>query len=335
MAEESSQAIADLPTGEPIPSSSPPPSSKKPSPLPLRALLAAAPSNIDAFLAHLHRCLQTPSGIDTVLLFLCYTSRFNSAALTSLSQSLLRRSARELIALAFTLPPRTTVLFSVPGKSPGKSAAAELALLLAGRLKSLASLISELRMMMRLWGLLGMYFWGKGLANKLLAARQAKVTTDGGEKTGDDAAAAPKESPLVTAVAWTQWLSCVVFQALENGAYLSSKGVLGWSPQAQARAYSIGTKAWGVYVAVELGRLAAEIVAKRRAAREPSVSAADAESAKTELVGLRTEFVRNAAWAPLILHWSSEKGLVSDMTVGLLGSIPGVMQMRRLWRETA
>ncbi|KLU89109.1 hypothetical protein MAPG_08085 [Magnaporthiopsis poae ATCC 64411] len=56
--------ISSLPTGEPVPASTPPVPAPKGSPVPITALLAAAPANLDAFLAHLHRCLQTPSGVD-------------------------------------------------------------------------------------------------------------------------------------------------------------------------------------------------------------------------------------------------------------------------------
>ncbi|KAI6282835.1 hypothetical protein MCOR14_010488, partial [Pyricularia oryzae] len=59
----SSAEITSLPTGEPVPSSTPPANVKKAA-VPLSASLAAAPANVDAFLSHLHRCLQTPTGID-------------------------------------------------------------------------------------------------------------------------------------------------------------------------------------------------------------------------------------------------------------------------------
>ncbi|KAL2156291.1 hypothetical protein VTH82DRAFT_1036, partial [Thermothelomyces myriococcoides] len=151
--------VADLPSGEPIPSSTPPSKTPKRRSIPLVALLAALPSNVDVFLTRLDKCLATPSGIDTVMLLLCYTSKLGASVLSSLSQSALRRSAREWIALVAALPRGTTVLFSSPVSEGNTKAtvhpAAALALLLSKRLSALSSLLSEARMILRLWALLG------------------------------------------------------------------------------------------------------------------------------------------------------------------------------------
>ncbi|KAI0389997.1 hypothetical protein F5Y17DRAFT_446699 [Xylariaceae sp. FL0594] len=315
-------AIADLPTGDPVPSSAPAPV-PKPKPFPLRELLTAAPSNIDAFLAHLQRCLATPSGIDTVLLFVCYSSRLSSAVLTTLVQPALQRSAERLIALAEALPPSTTLIFSAKAL-PSSSVA--LVLELAKRLKALSGLTSEARTIMRLWGLLGMYFWARRL---VLNLRERKARAEG--KT---------ESRLDTTIAWSQLATCVVFQALENVAYLSSKGVMGLSPAAQAKAARWSARFWGSFVSIELIRLFYDSAKRGRRTQSEKFA-----GGKTVAVVEREErewkdtwrksVVRNLAWAPLTLHWSLEQGLVSEMAVGAIASIPGVIQMRDLWRATA
>jgi hypothetical protein len=38
------------------------------------------PAGLDTLVAHLHRCMQTPAGIDTVLQFLCFSSGLGAAA---------------------------------------------------------------------------------------------------------------------------------------------------------------------------------------------------------------------------------------------------------------
>lgn len=321
--------IADLPSGEPIPSSTPPSSTPKRKPLPLGALLAALPSNADSFLTRLDKCLSTPSGIDTVMLFLCYSSRLSASVLSSLSQSALRRSAREWIALVAALPRGATLVFSAPvtsaaaagGKTTLPSAAA-LALLLSKRLSSLASLLSEARMIMRLWALLGMYFWARGLLRRIFL-RQPPPPASAAEK---DKPPAPSSRPGVaeTAVELTRLALCVTFQSLENVAYLSQRGVLSLTAAQQVRAYRWSARLWAGYVGIELGRLAAE---RFGPAAPPQSAAQRAEWTK--------KTVRQLAWAPLTLHWGSEKGLVSDMAVGLLASIPGVIQIRDLWASTA
>ncbi|KAL2156290.1 hypothetical protein VTH82DRAFT_1035, partial [Thermothelomyces myriococcoides] len=121
---------------------------------------------------------------------------------------------------------------------------------------------------------------------------------------------------------------CATFQALENGAYLSSRGVLGWSPDRQRDAFRWSARLWGAYVGIEIGRLAAE----RFGPGGGTPFAARSAREKNEWA---KKMARQLAWAPLTVHWGSEKGLVSDMTVGLLATIPGVIQIRDLWASTA
>ncbi|KAK4241869.1 hypothetical protein C8A03DRAFT_40705 [Achaetomium macrosporum] len=314
--------VADLPSGEPIPSSTPPARTPKRRPLPLGALLAALPSNIDAFLTRLDKCLSTPSGIDTVMLFLCYTSKLSASVLSSLSQSALRRSAREWIALVASLPRGTTVVFSSPaaasaGAKTTLPTAATLALLLSKRLSALSSLLSEARMILRLWALLGMYFWARGLIRRTLLPS----STNDAEK---ESSSTSSSSKAATALEYLRLILCIIFQALENGAYLSSRGVMSWTPAQQGRAYKWSARFWAAYVGIELGKLAAE-----------RVGGGFHSKTKAERSEWTKKTARQLAWAPLTLHWGSEKGLVSEMTVGALASIPGIIQLRDLWASTA
>lgn len=328
--------IVDLPTGEPIPAA--PESSKASSAdtAPSKTtdpptLLKALPTTTDAFLSHLQRCLATPSGVDTLLLFICYTSRFTGAALTNLSQTLLRRSARELVALALTLPPKTAIIFSTTttgATTAATNAPARLAALLGQRLKNLGSLASEARTIARLWALVGMYFWAKRLTLKLFTP--AKAAEGSGSGSSSSSSSSDK---LVALLDWVQFLSCAAFQVLENGAYLSGRGVLGWTPAQQGRAYVMGSRWLGVYTALELGRLLARLVAAK-GAHQAAGAGAGAEE-REQLDTLRRSMAINLAWAPLTLHWSLEKGFLNDLAVGAGGCIPGVLQMRKLWRDTA
>ena len=324
--------IADLPSGEPIPSSTPPAKPPKGQPLPLGALLAVLPSNIDSFLVRLEKCLSTPSGIDTVMLFLCYTSKLSASVLSSLSQSALRRSAREWIALVAALPRGTTVVFSSPVTAAAAAGAkttlptsAALALLLSKRLTSLSSLLSEARMILRLWSLLGMYFWARRLLRHTFSSSSSSsttTTTTTEKSTPTDNK--PTPTKLASLLEYLRLALCITFQSLENGAYLSSRGILSWTPAEQGKAFKWSARFWAAYVGIELGRLGAE--------RFGAGTAITTAAAKREWT---KRAVRQLAWAPLTLHWGSNKGLVSDATVGVLASIPGVIQMRDLWASTA
>ncbi|KAI1203209.1 hypothetical protein F5X97DRAFT_285284 [Nemania serpens] len=314
----------DLPSGDPVPSSAAPVPAPSPKPLRLRELLAAAPSNVDAFLAHLQRCLSTPAGIDTVLLFVCYSSRLTSAALTSLVRPALQRSAARLVALASALPPSATILFAARDLP---SSGVALVLALAKRLKALSVLTSEARTIMRLWGLLGMYFWARRLVLKRRQQSQSQS-----QQSGDDR--------FETSLAWSQLAACVVFQTLENGAYLASRGVLDWAPATQGRAARWSARFWGSFVGLELVRLFYESSRRARRTRADkfaggkTVAVVEREEREWTAAWRKT-VVRNLAWAPLTVHWSLEQGLVSELGIGALASIPSVVQIRDLWRSTA
>ncbi|KAM7223696.1 hypothetical protein V8F06_000712 [Rhypophila decipiens] len=314
--------VADLPSGEPIPSSTGISSVPKPQPLPLRALLSATPSNLDAFLARLNKCLSTPSGIDTVLLLVCYSSKFAAHILSHLSRSILQRSAREWLAVLASLSAKTgsTVIATAEIPSTAKTAAAAGALSLAKKLNNLSSLTSEARTISRLWALLGMYFWGRGLVANILARRRSSPSEKGEEK---------KESKLDLLISATQLSLCIALQGLENGAFLSSKGVMSWTPATQGWAYKWSVRCWAMYIGVELGKLAAE--------RFGPSAGVTTLTTKEEKQAWRNKFARNLAWAPLTVHWSVDGGLagVNEGVVGLLGSIPGLIQMRELWASTA
>jgi hypothetical protein len=278
---------------------------------------------MDAFLTRLDKCLSTPSGIDTVMLFLCYTSKLSASVLSRLSQSALRRSAREWIALVATLPRGTTLLFSSPAAGAGTTAipsAAALALVLSKRLASLSSLLSDARMILRLWSLLGMYFWARNLLHKTFSK-----PTPTSEKS-ISTTTTPPASKTATLIDFTRLTLCITFQTLENLAFLSSRNILSLTPAQQGAAYKWSARFWAGYVGIELGQLLA-------------ARFGPAAQYKTQSQAEKTEWtkktVRQLAWAPLTLHWGSDKGLVSETTVGVLASIPGVIQMRDLWASTA
>ncbi|KAI0104906.1 hypothetical protein F4776DRAFT_647829 [Hypoxylon sp. NC0597] len=326
--EVATSSTADLPSGEPIPSALPAPA-PIPKPLPIKEVLVAAPSNIDAFLAHVQKCLQTPSGIDTTLLFLCYSSRLGASVLETLTRPAIQRSAKQLLALAASLPPSATLVFSAKAlPSHGVARILEL----AKRLRAFSAMLSEARTFLRLWGLLNMYFW----LRRLVLARKQQRAAD--EKDGIKSS--NKEDKLETAISWLQLGSCIVFQALENGAYLASKGVLGWAPATQRRASLWSARFWAAFVGIEVGRLFYESHRRGLRSREEKFAggktAAQVQAEEMEWNDAwKKSVARNLAWAPLTVHWSTENGLLGEMAVGALACIPGVIQMRDLWRRTA
>lgn len=307
-------AVANLPTGDPLPVPSPP--TAKPPKIPLSTILAAVPGNLDAFIIHLHKCMQTPSGIDNVLHVVGYCARLSANILDTASHAVLENSAHKLISLAFSLPPNTTFLLS---SAPAAAPFASLAIKLATRLRALSTLLSDSRTFLRSWGLLGMYLAARSFIPGLL---RKKSSSD--EKKPEQTAAESLDKTIVLA----QLISISAFQALENAWFLSSKGVFGLTPQQQGIAAKASTRFWMTYVGLEIGRLLVEYHRK--------TTGGDVESAehKAWKEGWRRNLAKNVCWAPVTVNYSFDGGL-SDTTLAVLGLIPGLISIRQLWKDTA
>lgn len=326
-----------LPSQIPSSGSTPQPIAK---PTSVFAVIRTFPSNTDAFLGRLQKCLSTPSGTDTILLLLCYGSKFVSEVLAGAGITTLRYKARQLVALVLSMPrsssdASTSAAKLVIGPAPDTSLAAQF-LGVSERLKALSGMLSDVRAFSRLWGLIGMYFWAK----RLIGASKANVP-----------ASSQPPKMLDTIVAYASLITCIVFQSMENVAYLGSKKVLPVSPKTQGDLFRWSSRFWALYVGLDMGRLLRELIDRRntqqqrrvtgaKAATENMDPAAATEAGKTHdeeekvwLAKWRRQFLRQCAWAPLTLHYSSEKGLLSEALVGLIGSIPGFIQVGELWNE--
>ena len=311
-------------------------------PTSVASALASLPSNTDAFLGRLQKCLSTPSGTDTILLLLCYSSKFLSNVLASASISTLHHRARQLVALALSIPAKSgsnasaTVAAAEVLLAPASATGLPAHLMaLSTRLKALSGMLSDVRAFSRLWGLLGMYFWAK----RLLLRKPAV------------AAGTKPPKAIDTAVSYASLGTCIIFQAMENVAYLGSKNIIPVSPKRQGELFRWSSRFWALYVGLDLGRLLRELVDRRNTRQERRVARAKAaaenmdpaaaveagrsleDEEKEWLVKWRRQFLKQCAWAPLTMHYSAEKGLIGEGMIGLLGSVPGILQIGELWKE--
>jgi len=279
----------------PLPSVPTPP--PRPSLSTLRAWLPLYAKRTDRLIAHLNRILSTPRGIDTLLLTIGYSSLLSSKLLASISLHQLRHRVARLISAISTLPKDATVVIDA------SSVPAPRLLRLAQSLKALSALISDFRNFMRLWGLLSIWRWGRGLIDS------------------------PPADVTQKRIAWAQVAVNVAYQYLENGAYLASKGVLGWDKRKQSWAWAWSSRFWAAHVGLDIYRLLYELSLMRE----------KSEKGEPEQVEARwkREMATNLAWAPLTLHWSTETGLVGEFWVGFLGSIAGVIRLSQVWKSTS
>lgn len=334
--------------------------------MPAGQTISRSAAAADAGITHLSRCFATPAGTDAVLLFVGYTAKALAVALGTAGERL-APSAEAVVVGVGRLPDRTVLVTSAAAGSvvvsPRRLSAALALLSTSARLRALSGAISDFRTFSRLWGLLGLYAW----LRRLVVTRSR------------------------SALAWTQLVACIAFQALENWAFLADKGVLdpprkAWGGSAKGL-YRWSARFWAVHVALELGRLGAEGIARNRAivarraqraaqtlpprsalagekvrdtaertAESAVLGAAEGATAAEEraesaaMVAPEVDeaqhaawrdawgraLTRNLAWFPFTLQGSFEGGIgLTEGRAGLLGSIPGVMGMVELWRQTA
>jgi len=133
-------------------------------------------------------------------------------------------------------------------------------------------------------------------------------------------------------IAWAQVCVAVVYQVLENGAYLASKGVLGWDARKQTRAWMWSSRFWMAHVGLEFTRLGYLWSEK---ARLRSKGKATVEVEEEENRAWRRDLVSNVAYAPLTVHWSLEEGVVGDFWVGALGTVAGGVGFAQVWKNSA
>jgi hypothetical protein len=196
--------------------------------------------------------------------------------------------------------------------------------------------IGDFRIFVRLWGLAGLYVWARGLAQTPL---------------GKEAGAKER---VVRRITWAQITSLALFQVLENGAYLASKGVLtsdAWSGEAGKRRegawWMWSSRFWAAHVALELVRVGALRYYETgdTASRTEKDIVGDGEKEGKLLAGQKRrerwiwwrDAVSNVAYMPMTLHWSveAERGFLSDWGVGLLGAIAGGCLLLDAWKQIA
>jgi hypothetical protein len=294
--------------------------------------LAKTAHTIDRNLVRLSKLLSTPAGIDTLLCTTSYTltlvhallSRILDRKLTNLATTIAEKASPILL-------PGETLTVTVP-----TSATTTLIAQTVGSSKALSDTIAEYRIFVRLWGLVGMYTW----ARSTYLARLPNNAT--------------KKEKILRGITWGAIASCFGFQVLENGAYLSSKGVLtsvGWAGEGgkarENKWWLWSSRCWAVYVGFELARLG---VARYYEPRSTSADAIRQDDGEKEDKIKREEAVRaekreqwvwwkdlasNVAYAPMTLHWSMEQGLLSEWGVGTCGIVAGGALLADAWGKTA
>jgi hypothetical protein len=291
--------------------------------------LTTAARSTDRNLIHLSKLLSTPSGVDVLLCTTSYTLTLVRALLSRLLERKLANIATDIATKADgILLPGETLIATLPAPTSTKVIAQ-----VVGSSKALADTIADYRIFVRLWGCMGLYTWAR-------ATYLDDLPQD-----------ASRKEKTLRGLTWAAIASCVGFQVLENGAYLSSKGVLttaGWAGDAgkirENKWWLWSSRFWAVYVGVELARLGVmkfsydEPLKKVEGDGEKEDKMLNEERVKA--AKLREwlwwkDLASNVAYAPMTVHWSLEQGMLSDWGVGACGIVAGGALLADAWRRTA
>ncbi|KAJ5239207.1 hypothetical protein N7468_003826 [Penicillium chermesinum] len=204
---------------------------------------------------------------------------------------------------------------SAPSKTPSEASL---------RWKALSSLASETRYTLRLFGLIPLWVWGSETIKN------------------------PPADPVLHALTLGQVISNVVYQFLENAAYLASKGIISkrfiekYGGVAKWDLWSI--RGWFGHIFLQFFVLWRERVLRNRrlaakkaagGAKSQELSAEEAEQLRLEIRNWKKSLVNNVVWAPLCLHWCLEKGIgIPDSLHGLISLMAGAWGIGDRWVAT-
>ncbi|MCJ1433288.1 hypothetical protein MMC27_002647 [Xylographa pallens] len=275
-------------------------------------------SRTDSHISRVNRLISTTSTLDTTLLTVTYTLHLLHALLkriTTLRLSIAAKSLHNLLVqLPYVLPPAST-FFATLTPSP-----ASRLFRLTTSTAALAALIDDVRIFLRLGGLLSIYTWGASVYRS------------------------PPQDRVLRSITWGQVGACALFQYLENGAYLGSKGVFAFGNEKVNKWYVWSSRFWMAHVVLEFGRLARQWSLNREgiASKDLGSEKQGEEIDHGQILARREEEDRewwkqvyvNAAWFPVTVHYGSESGLVGEAQLALLGLVAGVLGIRDAWKAT-
>jgi hypothetical protein len=163
------------------------------------------------------------------------------------------------------------------------------------RLKTLSGKLSDVRILLRLHGIIPTYQW-------MLATH-----------------ASPPTDPTLATVAKLQTYANMLYFPLENAAYLGSHSIIPINKRTETDLWLWSCRFWAAHVALDFVRLWKErqIHIKGKAPEKGDEKEWDRK--------WWAQLVMNLAYAPLTVHWSLEKGLgFKDVEIGYLGVIAAV-----------
>ncbi|KAL4768183.1 hypothetical protein BDW60DRAFT_198293 [Aspergillus nidulans var. acristatus] len=273
-----------------------------------RRLLAAL-LTADRLNGRLNKILSTSAGQERLFAFIQYTSHILHHLLASAPWIALQ-TRLSLLARLRSSNSRGPSDSASTGKAAAPSTATK-----KPRLLALSSLMSEARYILRLLDLPTLIAWGSATLKS------------------------PPADKTMYALTLLQVLANIIYQALENAAFLTTKGVIPeqllkrWGGAAKVELWS--TRAWLGHIVLQYFVLwrAREL---RKKAEIEELSEEKQKELKAEVRAWKKSLVNNVCWTPLCLHWSFENGIgFPGPLVGVGSFMAGAWGFADLWASTA
>ena len=283
----------------------------------LRSLLRKCSTQSDSLITHLARVFSTSSGIEASLCTVYYTLILLHSQLTRILAHRYEKFAMRLASAASeTMLPGEALVAAIEPQHLRLSEA-------CASVKAGANAVQDARIFLRLWGLLRIYMW----------AKRTYVH--------------PPRDAIIKMLVWMQAGVTVGFQALDNGACLIGRGVLGngsekWAVR-ENKWWVRSNRFWMARVVLEMLRL----LRVRQLRFNEEFGAEQKEDRQEEKVTVQSkelekrwqrDLYSNAGWFAPTLHrsmYDESQSPVSEAWMGLSGMIPGVLAFQDVWRETA
>lgn len=183
---------------------------------------------------------------------------------------------------------------------------------LVGPMRSLSSLISDIRIFNRLWGLVPLSVWA------------AETWFQ------------PPSDSVLRGVAYSQVIANLLYQPLENVAYLAMHNIIPQSVVSERAQFDIwiySSYLWAIHVVLEFVRLYRETVLAKRTSSAKNGGDDEKEKGGYTISSFAwyQSLVINLSYLPLTVHWSLPNGLVNDVTVGFLGATAAAASSYPKW----
>lgn len=204
------------------------------------------------------------------------------------------------------------------------------------RLATFSSLISDVRIFNRLWGMVPLIDWLFAIIRDIQSGNYGT-----------------KVNPLPPPPKFDRYLnnlklwSLIFYQPLENIAYLGNHKIIKISAKTEMALWCWSSRFWAAYVILELIRLSKDYLTNYlyQSNALKSNSNLTEKSKKNQsgfinnsIITLKTlpsnwykDLLINLSYLPLTAHWSIETGCLDNLTVGVLGATAAAANIGPTW----